>query len=142
MKTYISKVVVLSLAFVFFQATANAGTVIIGHPSNNAQLTKKEATKMYLGKAKKFPGGAKAAPVDQALGTDSRKDFYGKTVGKSDSQMKAHWSRLLFSGKGKPPKVLDNDEAVKQWVASHPEALGYINSSAVDASVKVLYTVE
>ena len=61
---------------------------------------------------------------------------------KSDFQIKAHWSRLLFSGKGKPPKVLDNDAAVKKWVAEHPKALGYINSSADDASVKVLYTVE
>ena len=142
MKMHITKSLMLGLTLVFLQATANAGTVIIGHPSNNTKLTKEVATKMYLGKAKKFPGGGKAAPVDQSLGNDSRKAFYGKTVGKSDSQIKAHWSRLLFSGKGKPPKVLDNDDAVKKWVAGHPEALGYIDSSAVDDTVKVLYTVE
>ena len=64
--------------------------------------------------------------------------FYTDVVGKSEAQLKRHWSQLVFTGKGKPPPSVADDQAVKDWVASTPGAIGYIDGGSVDASVKVL----
>jgi hypothetical protein len=34
--------------------------------------------------------------------------------------------------------VLNGDNAVKEWVAGHADAVGYIDAAAVDGTVKVL----
>ena len=48
------------------------------------------------------------------------------------------WSRLIFTGKATPPKELPDAAAVKKAVATDPKAIGYIDKSEVDSTVKVL----
>ena len=52
--------------------------------------------------------------------------------------MKAIWSRIVFTGKGQPPTEVPDSSAVKKAVAAQPNVVGYIDKSAVDASVKVV----
>ena len=47
---------------------------------------------------------------------------------------------MLFSSKAKPPKVLADAEEVKAMIAKNPHAIAYIDSSDVDASIKVVFT--
>lgn len=54
------------------------------------------------------------------------------------AQVKSTWSRIVFSGKGQPPKQLPDNAAVKKAVAADPKAVGYIEKSAVDGTVKTL----
>jgi predicted signal transduction protein with EAL and GGDEF domain len=63
-------------------------------------------------------------------------DTLGAT-GRDSAQVKAIWSRILFTGRSVLPKQLPDSEAVKKAVAANPKAVGYIEKSAVDASVKV-----
>ena len=56
---------------------------------------------------------------------------------KSSSQIKAYWSKLVFTGKGKPPTELSGADAIK-FVAEKPYAIAYVDASKVDTSVKVL----
>jgi len=80
--------------------------------------------------------------IDQAEGSAIRDEFYSKATGKSAAQIKALWSRLTFSGAAQPPKSVTSDADVKKIVASTPGAIGYIDRSAVDSSVKVVLTLD
>ncbi|MCG8381388.1 MAG: phosphate ABC transporter substrate-binding protein [Gammaproteobacteria bacterium] len=145
MKTMKLKSLLLGLTFTLGLITfpLQAGVVVIGHVSNNASLDSKQIARIFLGKATKFPGGAKAAPVDQAPGSAARTDFYNKVVGKGEAKVKAYWNQRIFAGKGKGrPKEIGDGAAVKSWVSSHPKAIGYIDSSLVDDSVKVLFSAD
>jgi ABC-type phosphate transport system substrate-binding protein len=62
-------------------------------------------------------------------------------IGRDNAQIKAIWSKILFTGRGLPPKQLPDSEAIKKAVAANPNAVGYIEKSLVDASVKVVLTV-
>lgn len=119
----------------FLSGAAQAGVVLVGHPSASA-LSKDQAADIYLGKE------LSAKPVDQPESAAIRAEFYKKVTGRDASQVKAAWSRIAFSGKGQPPKEVADDAAVKKAVAADPKAVGYIDSAAVDASVKVLLTVD
>ncbi len=102
-------------------------------------LTAKQVSKLWLAKSKLIPGGGKPAVVDQAPGTAAHEDFYKNIVKKNSSQLKAYWAKIIFSGKGAPPKVMANDAAVIEWVVSTPGGLGYVDSASVNGTVKVLF---
>lgn len=119
-----------------------AEVVIIGHPSNStAELSKSEVKRIFLGKTKQFPNGEKAIPVDQGPGSPTRAHFYKNVVSKTESQLKSYWSRVIFTGKGQPPRQEGGDDAIKNLVSTNPNLVGYVDAGKVDGSVKVLMKV-
>jgi len=114
---------------------AAAGIAVIGNPGA-AAMSKEQIADIYLGKSQA------ATPLDQPASAPIRAEFYTKATGRDLAQVKATWSRLAFSGKGQPPKELSDAEAVKKAVAADPKAVGYIDKAAVDASVKVLLSLD
>jgi ABC-type phosphate transport system substrate-binding protein len=81
-------------------------------------------------------------PVDQSESAAVRTEFYKKVTDKDPSQVKSLWSKLVFTGKASMPKEVADSAAVKKAVAADPKAIGYIEKSAVDASVKAVYTAQ
>lgn len=121
-----------------FTYTAAAEVVVIVHPSNAASVSAKNVQRIFLGKAKKFPGGSSVTPLNQEPSSPIRADFDTEIVGRSSTQVSAYWSKLVFTGKGTPPKELANDAAVIAAVAADPSAIGYVDSSSVTGDVKAL----
>lgn len=119
---------------------ANAEVAVIVHPSNDSALSDSDIKKIYLGKSKKFSNGATAVAVDLPEGTAIRVAFIDAIVEKSETQFKSYWSRLIFTGKGVPPKILQNDAEVVDLVSRNPDVIGFVDSSSVNDSVKVVLT--
>lgn len=140
----IMKRLILSLllsAALTFSATAMAEYAVIVSASNgNTSMSADDISRIYLGKTNKFPNGSKATPVDQSDGNAARDKFNDKVLGKDSSQLKAYWSRLIFTGKGTPPNEAGNDAAIKSMVAGDTEAIGYVDTSVVDDTVKVVFS--
>ena len=133
----------LLCAVFIFTHQALADIAIITHPGAAIDsITKKEAKSIFMAKKKTFPNGDAVTPVDQNSDKEIRSAFNKKVLGKNDSQLKSYWGRLIFAGKKKPPKAIGGDNEVKAHVSSHPGSIGYIDSSNVDDSVKVLLTVK
>lgn len=110
--------------------------VVAGAKSSAASLTKDQVADIFLGR-----GGAAMVPTDQPESNPLREEFYSKVVGKSAAQAKAHWSKLAFTGKGTPPKEGQNSAEIKKMLAGDPQLVGYIEKSAVDGNVKVLFSL-
>jgi len=119
-------------------ALASAEVAVIVHPSNTATLDQAEIARLFTGRGASFNNGSKATPVNLADSAAARAEFDSKVLGKSSSQMKAYWSKLVFTGKGTPPKEVATDADVKAAVAADASAIGYIDAAAVDGSVKVV----
>lgn len=126
----------------FVGVSAKADIAIIAHPSNaETRLTVEEVKQLYLGRLTSLPQGGKAVLVDHKDGSATKEQFLAKVLNKTASELKAHWSRLIFSGGGVPPAVIGGDQDVKSWVARNPNGVGYIDRTVVDGTVKVLLTV-
>ena len=113
--------------------------VIVSASNGNSTIDKATIAKIFLGKSKSFPDGSAATPIDQNDGSSTKDAFNSSILGKSASQLKSYWSRLIFTGKGTPPKQSGDDAAVKALVAGDAKLIGYIDASAVDSSVKVVH---
>jgi ABC-type phosphate transport system substrate-binding protein len=114
---------------------AMAEVVAVVNPkAAESSMTKDQVAQFFLGKSSAF------TPVDQPDSAPVRAEFYKKVTDKEASQVKALWSKLVFTGKATMPKEVGDSAAVKKAVAADPKAIGYIEKSAVDASVKVVYS--
>jgi ABC-type phosphate transport system substrate-binding protein len=111
---------------------------IVSAKSPVTGLTKNQVMDLFLGRASHFPDGAQALPLDQFEGSAVRDEFYERFAGKSAAQVKAHWSRIIFTGKGQPPKEIPGSAEVKRLVVENPRAIGYVERSQVDGNVRVL----
>jgi ABC-type phosphate transport system substrate-binding protein len=124
------------------QAASAQVAVIVNPKSPMASMTPEQAAAIFLGKSSTLPSGQTAIPADLPESDKAREIFYSKAAGKSPAQVKATWARLTFSGKATPPKEVPTAADVKKHVAANPDAIGYIEKSAVDSTVKVVLTVE
>lgn len=115
-----------------------AEVVIIVNPANVNALSEADIYQIYLGKTRTFPDGSQAIPVTLREGHPLRREFLRRYVGKSETQLKTHWSQLIFTGKGVPPQEVDNEEALRTLVATNPNIIGYISAEKADSSVKVI----
>jgi ABC-type phosphate transport system substrate-binding protein len=132
---------VLALALPFGAGTALAQVALVVSPSSSVvSADAKDLANLFLGKTGMLQGAA-AVPVDQAESAAVREELYAKLAGKSPAQVKANWSRLAVSGRGLPPRQFDTSDDVKKYIAEHPNAIGYIETAAVDSSVKVVLTL-
>jgi ABC-type phosphate transport system substrate-binding protein len=116
--------------------------VIVNTKSPLASMTAEQVSAIFLGKSNTLPSGATAAPTDLPESLPAHDIFYTKVTGKSSAQVKAAWSRLVFSGKATPPKELATSADVKKFVNANPDGIGYIEKSALDSSVKVVFSAD
>jgi len=112
--------------------------VIVAAGSPITALTAEQVGELFLGRTSSFPSGSAATPIDQTDGSAVREEFYTKVVNKSGAQVKAYWAKIVFTGKGQPPKDAGDSAGVKKAVAANPAAVGYVDKNVVDGSVKIV----
>jgi ABC-type phosphate transport system substrate-binding protein len=121
-------------ASAFLALPAMAEVVVVVHAkSAESALTREQVAQFFLGKSTAM------TPIDQSDSAPVRAEFYKKVTEKDAAQAKALWSKLVFTGKATMPKEVADNGAVKAALAANPKAIGYIDKSAVDATVKVVY---
>jgi ABC-type phosphate transport system substrate-binding protein len=111
---------------------------VVSAKSPIVALSKAQVADIFLGKAIRFPDGTKAVPIDQAEGLAVRDEFYDKVAGKSAAQIKAYWSKIIFTGRGQPPPNVSNAIEMKKRLVENPAAIGYIDRDLVDESVRMV----
>jgi ABC-type phosphate transport system substrate-binding protein len=111
---------------------------VVSTKSPITTLSTSQVQDIFLGKTSRFPNGALALPIDQAEGSAVREEFYSKMAGKSAAQMKAYWSKIIFTGRGQPPQEAANSVEMKKLLIENPAAIGYIEKNLVDGSVRVV----
>jgi ABC-type phosphate transport system substrate-binding protein len=79
-------------------------------------------------------GGAEIIPVDLSTGND----FYQNLFGRSYVEMQAYWLNMRIRHSVNLPITQKDANSVKNFVASNKDAIGFIKSSDVDDTIKVL----
>ena len=122
----------------FISCSLLADIAVVVHPANSAKFDPAEVAKIYLGRSKSFSDGSAAVPLAQAESAAATPIFNEKILNKTGSQMKAYWSKLVFTGKGTPPQEVLTDKEVIDLVSKNPNMIGYVDRGAVTADVKVV----
>ena len=120
------------------EAGAQQVVAVVSARSQVPALRAEQVADIFLGKATRFPDGTYAVPIDQVEESEVRDRFYAQYAGKSPAQVKAHWAKIIFTGRGQPPRQVPDSVEARKAIAANPNAIGYIDSRHVDPSVRVL----
>jgi ABC-type phosphate transport system substrate-binding protein len=130
MRTLHTLLLVLGASVVATPARAQAYRVIINAENATSSLTKDQLQRVYLKKMTTWTSGAPIVPVDQSPRAAVRADFSTTVLGRDVPTMKNHWQQSLFAGRGVPPVEHASDAQVAAFVASNPNAIGYVSAAA------------
>lgn len=112
--------------------------VVVSADNPITSLSQNQLADIFLGRSAQFPDGRRAVPLDQVEGSPLREAFTAGILHRTAAQVRAHWARIVFTGRGRPPRDISDGDAVKQAVAGDPNAIGYIDRRMVDDSVVVV----
>jgi ABC-type phosphate transport system substrate-binding protein len=143
------KHLILTLAFVLLSsggtraADVPASIVVIVNPSSGVEkLSRDEVIDIFLGRYRKLPSGRVAMPIDVTEQGTERARFYQLLVKKSQAEMSSYWARLVFSGTTSPPFQVPDAQTALDLVGSNPNAIAYVDRSAVTSKVKVVLEIK
>ncbi len=141
MQRFWTKVCLVFLLLLFVpMGSASDICVVVSAKSTIAALDEQQVRDIFLGKLLEYPEGSKIIPIEQMDGSAQKEQFHALVTKKSEHQLRAYWAKLVFSGKGIPPKEVPDANAVKKLLTESPNIVGYINKDQIDASVKVVFT--
>ncbi len=112
--------------------------VVVSASSRVTEISHLHLADLYLGRTTRFGDGSPAVPINQRSRTTARDAFFETYLGRSEAQMKAHWSKVIFTGRGRPPAEVANGEAMRTLVAANPRAIGYLDSRLVTSRLRVV----
>lgn len=114
---------------------AQAEVAVIVNPAAAKAPSQSDVANIFLGKDKSMKG------IDLKDWTPAKDTFYSAVANKNESQLKSYWSGLVFTGKGQPMTRVADDAAMVAKIAAEADAIGYVDSAAVNDSVKVLFNL-
>ncbi len=115
--------------------------VVVSARAPVTALRADQVADLFMGEENRFPDGSEAIAIDQTIGTPLRNEFYDRVAHRTPALMKAYWTKMVFTGRGQPPREAASSAAVRKLVADNPAMIGYIERSALDPTVKPVLVV-
>jgi len=129
---------IVTLLMLSLGLCAFAEVAVIVHPSNSSSFDQNSIKRIFLGKSRAFPSGGEALPVAFKDGSPESNEFTSAVLSKTPKQLKAYWAKMIFTGKGTPPKAMDSNQSILDLVASNPSLIGFVVSGTETGAVKVV----
>ena len=106
-------------------------------------LSSGKAKMLFKGKVKRLDD-QKYSLVDWPAGSATKEQFYLGLMGQSEAKVNATRAKLIFSGKGFPPKIIkDNNFAtLADFLKANPTSIGYAPLSAIPDEFNILFILQ
>jgi ABC-type phosphate transport system substrate-binding protein len=126
------------LPFIFVSTLFAAQySIIISKKTDVNELSTQQIRDIFLQKRHSL-GNQKIIPLNLVGQEPSRIAFETDVLGMGRDRLNTYWIKQHFQGIT-PPITQPSHESIKAFVQNVEGAIGYIPSSMVDASVKVIY---
>jgi ABC-type phosphate transport system substrate-binding protein len=99
-----------------------------------------EVARIFLKKERFWDDGSTIIPLNREAGSPIREVFSRRVFHLSSAALAQYWDQQYFLGTF-PPATLASNEAVKRYIASEPNAIGYIDPSTADPSVRIVLLI-
>lgn len=111
--------------------------VVVVHPERTASLDLADLRRIFLMQRRFWDDDSVIIPINREPGSAAREAFSLHVLGSHSSRLTSYWNERFFDGTF-PPATLSSDAAVKRYVATERNAIGYLEASQVDSSVRVV----
>ncbi len=136
-------IVLVSILLTLAAPTARAEIVLVtAIDSTVSELSRDEAEQLYMGRRAALSARGALLLLDLPTGP-VRDQFYRLLTGKNPSQIRAYWSRMVFTGRALPPTESADASDAHRILLENPNAVAYLPASyANDPKLRVLLRLE
>lgn len=133
------KIFIYLLIIMLLSSTAAFADILIISNKDvpDSALSRKEVQEIFLGKRVQWSDNSKIRFVT-VKNPDIHKAFLKQYLKKSNSKWKAYWKRMVFTGRGTPPKQFKTTQELLDYVSKTDGAVGYIDSETTAVNVNVV----
>jgi ABC-type phosphate transport system substrate-binding protein len=139
MKKLIRTVAILAA---LWSSAAQAGddeiVVIVNKANPATAMAKGDLRPIFQTTKTTWPGGDKILPLNQPDNDATRKGFDAAVLGLDPERVARYWVDRKIRGGDPPPKNIPSGSAVLKIVSAKSEAIGYVKSTELNGSVKVV----
>jgi hypothetical protein len=96
--------------------------------SVNENIDLNDLREIFLGNRVFWRSGERIYPAHVSTRTNNMKSFIDEVLSMSPRQYNKYWRRRLFSGKGHPPKELENDTKIIDFVKKTDGSIGLLSA--------------
>lgn len=122
------------------ESGANNNIVVVVKATNKTdKLSKSQVIDLFMGKYVAFPNGKKARPLDIVDSKPLKKQFYQSLVGLSLARVNSYWSRIQFSGRGKPSIKKESEKDIIRYLLNSDAAISYLHRENLTDELKIVY---
>lgn len=114
---------------------------VIVHPERYAEVSLEDIAQIYLRRKRFWDNGVAIVPLNLPSRTPLRARFSKLVLNQTETRLAEYWNQQYFYGI-LPPATLASTEAVRRYVASDPNAIGYVPIAEVDGSVRIVLHLE
>ncbi|MBD3222130.1 hypothetical protein GF314_12915 [bacterium] len=113
--------------------------VVVAHPDVPVDtISPQELRRIYLGKSTRWSGGLAIRPVMLAIDRPYRR-FIVRALEHTEDGFEVYWKRMVFTGKGRPPRTFATPDELAFYVRMTPGAIGYLPREADRTDLKVVH---
>ena len=135
------KCAIFSFMIAIYLIAPSAGAqdvVLIASPDVPVDsLSASDVENIFLGKKTTWDNGSKIVFYTLKNGA-AHEAFLKNYVSKSASQFKTFWKKQVFTGKGKMPKSVGNDQEMTNTITGTGSAIGYVSAGTNLGNAKKL----
>ena len=128
----------IGLLLVSPNSVAGGDVVVIVHPDNTTEIDKNKITRIYFGRTRTFDDGTPALFIAQPESAMATPAFFQRVLDRNSSQVRAIWSKLMFTARAMPPQTVTSDTEVIKLVSENPNFIGYISEQSLTDKVRVI----
>ncbi|PCJ16286.1 MAG: hypothetical protein COB02_16675 [Candidatus Cloacimonadota bacterium] len=114
-----------------------AELVLIVHKDSPIKhISVKHLQKIYENKSKTWAHGGSIIRTSLRKGENHRN--FCNILGKNTTQLKRFWKKQVFTGRGPSLKTYSSQKSLIEYISTHENSLGYVDSSIDTSLVKVI----
>ncbi len=144
LKFFGSKACAGGLLMALSQATmsfAHADVAVIVNLANSTDsMSKQEVAAHYLKEKKVWAFGKKIRPIAIKGGSSTQDEFISRVLGMTEGDIVRYWIEQQYARAMKPPTEVSDDSDVIRFVKKFEGAIGFVDASSTNSSVKTVYT--
>ena len=112
--------------------------VAVSKESKINRLLKNDIAKIFLSKIKSFPDGNRAIPLE-INDKELQAIFYKQITNKNKKQLLKYWAKMIFTGKGIPPKKFEKIKELLEFVKQNKNAITYLKKEDINQDLKIVW---
>ncbi len=137
------KYLILTILCVAAWANGALGQVaVVAHKSVPVDsISKAELLDLYTGETSIWSDGEPVVVFDLKEKGKTRRSFY-EFLGMASSRIKLIWLKRMLLGEADPPESLKSEEELLRKISTTLGAIGFLDRSKADGTVKILMTIQ